>query len=110
MNNQLGFGLFLLLVMAIVTPIHAMMRRARGSEYMSKPVYHLVGFITSSIVFGCIWAAVGYFWNIPGSLRLFVFLGVMSALPFIVISSIMEWLADSYTVDEADPDDEYFDE
>lgn len=112
MNNRLGFGLFLLLVMAIVTPIQAMMRRARGNKTMPKHVYHLVGFITAVIVFGCIWAAVGYFWNIPGSIRTFTIMGVLSAGSFMLISVFIEWLIDLIEHDDTDDDDEddYFDD
>ena len=111
MNNQLGFGLFMLVVMAIVTPIQAMMRRARGNKTMPKPVYHLVGFITATIVFGCIWAGVGYFWNIPGSIRTFTIMGVLSSGTFIIISVFLEWFTDYFTVGELDDDeDDYFDD
>lgn len=111
MNNQLGFGLFMLVVMAIVTPIQAMMRRARGNKTMPKPVYHLVGFITAVIVFGCIWAAVGYFWNIPGSIRTFTIMGVLSSGAFIITSVFLEWFTDYFTIGELDDDeDDYFDD
>ena len=117
MNKQLEFFLFLLLVLVIVIPINVMLRRARVNKVMPRPVYHLLGFVTATIVFGCIWAAVGYFWNMPGSIRIFAIMGALSAASFMLISVFIEWLVDPVEHDEMDDDeddeddeDDYFDD
>ena len=107
--NRAGFAFFLLLVMMIVTPVHAMMRHAQGKGYIKKPVYHLIGFVTAFIVFGCIWAGVGYFWNIPGSIRTFAILGFLSAAVFLIISIFIEWLTHSSILEGEADEDDYFD-
>lgn len=112
MNKQLEFFLFLLLVLFIVIPINVMLRRARVNRVMPRPVYHLLGFVTATIVFGCIWAAVGCFWNMPGSIRIFAIMGALSAGSFMLISVFIEWLIDPIEHDDTDDDDEddYFDD
>ena len=110
MNIQIELIIFLLVLISIVIPIHVMWRRARDNKIITKPVYHLVGFITATIIFGCIWAAVGYFNHIPGSLRLYSILGAMSSTVFTILSLAIERLRAGPGIEESDDDEEPFDD